>query len=366
MKRWMLGVALLFVSAMGRADMINATPGPSSSSGGGSSGVTLSSFSATQPIVYNNATGAFSATLISATTGIVGIVPDANLPTDIPFTDSTATITAVRVFTSSIAVNSGLYLGSPTTVVSTYTITSTDTVVLFNCAVTGCGGNLPTAASSRGQVLTLSKVDATTGPVIVSASGTDVICGSNTWVANAPGQSASVMSDGVSRWIPVGQGCQITPERLYPLPYQQARNFVVSVSSDEVTCPLYAPVPVCIMGYAFDGVTAGGANISIGVLDSPGTGVVDSTGPVALAASLVALTRTVPTCIPMGSYNLAAQLTNTTGKITGSDSANSGIAGCSRVAKSSVGISAVTLPGTAPGSTPGISVLIAGKRQTYQ
>src|SRR5579862_4545464 len=43
-----------------------------SGGGGGGGGVTLSSFTATQPILYNNATGAFAATLISLSTGVVG------------------------------------------------------------------------------------------------------------------------------------------------------------------------------------------------------------------------------------------------------------------------------------------------------
>lgn len=40
--------------------------------------VTLSSFSATQPIVYNSGTGAFSATPISLSSGVVGVLPIAN------------------------------------------------------------------------------------------------------------------------------------------------------------------------------------------------------------------------------------------------------------------------------------------------
>jgi len=40
--------------------------------------VNFSSFSATQPILYNSATGAFSATLISLSTGVVGTLPVAN------------------------------------------------------------------------------------------------------------------------------------------------------------------------------------------------------------------------------------------------------------------------------------------------
>lgn len=52
-------------SSSGSSTTITITGG----SGGGST-VTLSSFTATQPIVYNNTTGAFSATLISLSTGV--------------------------------------------------------------------------------------------------------------------------------------------------------------------------------------------------------------------------------------------------------------------------------------------------------
>lgn len=40
--------------------------------------ITLASFSATQPILYNNSTGGFSATLISLSTGVMGNLPVAN------------------------------------------------------------------------------------------------------------------------------------------------------------------------------------------------------------------------------------------------------------------------------------------------
>lgn len=42
--------------------------------------IALSSFSATQPVLYNNATGAFSSTLISATTGLMGTLQAAQEP----------------------------------------------------------------------------------------------------------------------------------------------------------------------------------------------------------------------------------------------------------------------------------------------
>lgn len=83
--------------------------------------VNYSSFTATQPIVYNNTTGALSATLISATTGFMGTLqpaqyptafPSSVLPSTIAYTVSTNTWTAYQNFTSSITHSGAIYVSS--------------------------------------------------------------------------------------------------------------------------------------------------------------------------------------------------------------------------------------------------------------
>lgn len=80
-----LNVGILSLGgSYGTAGQVPISNGPglpatwASQSGG--SGLTYSSFSAVQPILYNNATGAFSSTLISATTGFTGTLQAAQEP----------------------------------------------------------------------------------------------------------------------------------------------------------------------------------------------------------------------------------------------------------------------------------------------
>lgn len=275
---------------------------------------------------------------------------------------ATVTIQAAQ----GIIISSTVVISTPTAVITTTsTITSTMAFVEASCAFpnTFITLTLPTVFSSPGFNTFIYKVNATTCQVRIQAAGSDTIEGSGTMHLDGFLQHASLHATNVGWGAGVG-GIQYTPERLYINPYQQGRTFVVAASSTEVICPLIVPVPVIVMGYAYDGL-ASGAFLSIGTLDQTGANIVSSTGPVNLLTNTQVLTTT-PYPLPPGSFNLSTQLTSTVGKLSGSDSSNAGIAGCSRVAGSSPGIFATTLPGAVPGSAPGISVLVAGGRQTYQ
>lgn len=276
---------------------------------------------------------------------------------------ATVTIQAAQ----GISISSTIVVSTPTAVITTTTtITSTMSYIEASCAFPNnlITLTLPPVFNSPGFNTFIYKVNATTCAIKIAPAGADTIEASTLPIhLDGQLQHASLHATNVGWGGGLG-GIQMTPERLYPTPYQQARTFVVAASSNEVICPLIIPVPVIITGFAYDGL-ASGANLSVGIMDSLGN-VLSSTGPVALATNLNVLTWT-PLAVSAGSYNLAVQLTSTVGKIAGSDSSNSGIAGCSRVAEAGLtGIFSTALPGATPGSTPGMSVLVAGGRQTYQ
>lgn len=155
------------------------------------------------------------------------------------------------------------------------------------------------------------------------------------------------------------------PPRLYITPFAGNAAFAVATSSNILTCPLYAPVPVTVTGYTYDSPVTGSANVLFGILDKNGN-VLMSTGPVALASGLQALAQN-PVSIPAGEYNLAVQISNTSGQIQGTSETNSGTTGCSQTAEAALGIVSLTLPGAvATSATPAVSVLISGGRQTYK
>ena len=76
--------------------------------------ITLTSFSATQPILYN--AGVISATAISLSTGVVGVLPAANLPAATSFTTSTQTITAQWTHSNTVVISTTIGLGALGTV----------------------------------------------------------------------------------------------------------------------------------------------------------------------------------------------------------------------------------------------------------
>jgi len=78
--------------------------------------VNLGSFSASQPILYNSGTGGFSATAISLSTGVVGILPAANFVSTAAYTSSTQTITAQWTHSNTLIISTTVGLGAVGTV----------------------------------------------------------------------------------------------------------------------------------------------------------------------------------------------------------------------------------------------------------
>ena len=102
----------------------------------------------------------------------------------------------------SLALNTVLYTGS------SHTVSATDCIILNNSSSAPSTMALPAASSHKGRVLILSSIHAT-GSLAVSRAGSDTIeIDSNnrgqTLMAVGPGMSKILISDGVSKWVVVG------------------------------------------------------------------------------------------------------------------------------------------------------------------
>lgn len=168
----------------------------------------------------------------------------------------------------------------PTTVTSTpYTVLSNDTLILASATAAGISISLPTASSSRGRVLIITKVDTSTGTITINASGSDVISGTGTQKLNAYTQTDSIISDGVSRWIPWGQGLQITPTMIGP-GFQSTTANSIGTSSVAVCGVFTTQVPVMIDSVTVHVAVTGG-QMDAGIYDVNGNRLA-STGGVAV------------------------------------------------------------------------------------
>lgn len=150
--------------------------------------VNFSSFSATAPIQYNNATGAFTATLLSATTGFTGTLQAAQFPAltgDVTTSAGALATTAaasqgnIKTFTSSITVTGagGLLVNS------SVTINSGSTAPNALIVSTGAGTTNLVSVSTNGLVTTQSLILSTQIFVIKSTAGANIVSVDNNLAA---------------------------------------------------------------------------------------------------------------------------------------------------------------------------------------
>ena len=148
--------------------------------GNGGTGLT-SAQTATQPIVYNSATGVFGATPISLSTGIVGVLPAANFPAQVPFSVLPTTI----AYITSTQTFSGYhnFVGSSTFTGSVWVSTS----ILLSGAIgtngqvltTGGPGTVPTwttPTGGSGYATIQDEASNLTQRTTVNFTGTGVSC----------------------------------------------------------------------------------------------------------------------------------------------------------------------------------------------
>ena len=91
--------------------------------------VGLSTFTAVNPVFYDNATGIFTLGLINGATGINGIIPPANVVSTTAYTNSTQTWTAGQTFTTVVATTITV---STITVNSSFTVNNISSITLSN------------------------------------------------------------------------------------------------------------------------------------------------------------------------------------------------------------------------------------------
>lgn len=277
---------------------------------------------------------------------------------------STNTWTAAQIFTSSVAVNNGLY--SSPIIVSTVTVLSTNTVILASATLTSRVTVTLDAsnAANKGQMLQITKVDGSTQPVIIVPNGTDLIFGTTRqYVLNSVSQTCGFIADGNGSWWSNGR-CDATPSYIpmYPGAMVDTGLEHVSVSSDIVVCTINIPVPATITGWAYDTVATGG-NISFGLMDTSGK-IITVLNTVPIIGGTIVTTQT-PKNVGPGNYLMAMSIDNVSSQLTGTSSQDR-IAGCSRYANSGTGISNVTAgSGATVGPAFDIRMLVSGGLQTY-
>lgn len=148
--------------------------------GNGGTGLTAAQ-TATQPIVYNSATGVFGATPISLSTGIVGVLPAANFPAQVPFSvlpTTIAYITSTQTFSGyHNFVGSSTFTGSVW--VSTSILLSGSIGTNGQVLTTGGPGTVPTwttPTGGSGYATIQDEASNLTQRTTVNFTGTGVSC----------------------------------------------------------------------------------------------------------------------------------------------------------------------------------------------
>lgn len=258
--------------------------------------------------------------------------------------------------------NSGSIAGvTPTSFNTSLTLSSSHTVVLASATAAGVTLTLP-AASSTGQILQITKVDASTFPITIVAKAGDLVGGTTgTLTLNAISQSDEIIADGSTTWWPYGSGIQATPPWIGT--YEGTNVAAEATSSDVVVCPFYAPVPISIVGYRYY-ASNGNANVTLGIYDNAGNLIV-STGPVNQGTG----TKQIATNninLPPGQYYYAYQASNT-GYLVGTPAAannNNGSIICSKRAATSGVLPTTYTFGSAATNDFAIFLTLAGGRTT--
>ena len=278
------------------------------------------------------------------------------------------------VIASSIAAQiehniAGLYLSTNTISVSLCILSSTDTVIFASAPVSAAISatqyvyELPYSSNAylngAGQVIQITKVDTSTGPVVIKTQGTNLLFGTTTqFTMNAIGQTCEVIADGGTGWWPHGYGCDMTPPYLEVIDGTSGTG-ATSTSSNVVVCPFYNPVPVSVVGFRSynSGSTSG---VSFGIYNSAGMLLV-STGPVSQGFGASNYLVSSPVNIPPGRYNMAVQPIGVAGHfMTVSENAGNGTTICSHMTETTAGIPATFTFGTSDNSGVTAFGLVAG------
>lgn len=246
---------------------------------------------------------------------------------------------------------------------SDYVALNTDSVILASATTTSSFTvTLPTSASSAGRVLTISKVDISTGVVAIQAAGSDKINSTGTIKLNAFTQTASIMADGQGNWLPFGQGIQWTPSNI-SIP-DGTSAFAVAATSSIYVCPVDIPVPVAAMGIRF-GISIQGpsATADVGVYDQNGKLLASAGSTLVPAAGVSTLSFPTPVHLSPGQYYLAWQGNATGTQIVGTVTQNRAIL-CATNTATTMGLPASFTFGTTSSRIPSLHLIVSGGRLT--
>lgn len=223
--------------------------------------VALSSFTATQPILYNNATGAFTSTLISATTGFMGTLQAAQEPAHTG--DVTNSAGSLTLAASAIQPNIVTMTASSVTFTGAKGVIITGTTTINGNINISSGVLLSNVAGSNGQVLTSGGIGTVPTWTTVSGGaggGGIVSAGTFTWVNNF-GIQASTLSL-----------INSTQANILTISSAASSVLLVAVSSSPATNPSDFSLTISSQdGTTTFGVQYGGHIVSSGTAPSMGT-----------------------------------------------------------------------------------------------
>lgn len=198
----------------------------------------------------------------------------------------------------------------PITVNANYTTVSTNTVIIASAPPSGITITLSTASSNSGQSIIIEKGDASTQTVTIvttGASGTDLISASSTtFILNAQGQTASLISDGLGNWVNTSQ--DVTPsfvgDGILPV-----GSLSIGTSSNTIMQSFTVNSHVSMTGIRIQ-VQVQSGNIDLAVLDRT-MRVLDHTGTIACPSGTATSNFPIPANLAPGQYYLGLLATNT-------------------------------------------------------
>lgn len=206
-----------------------------------------------------------------------------------------------------------------TSVSASYTVTSTDTVILASATSAGLTITLDAASAASSanygkQCLTIIKVDGSTGTVTIARAGSDTVMGSTVSVVlRALNAQQTLVADGTSAWWSKGKPATTPP---YIGQIGDPTSAAAVATSSDVYCGFF-PVndPVVISSVALH-VTLTGGNMCVAVIDSQGNRLATSGSVATPAAGDRKISLTSPVTVQPGMVGLCLSADNTTATFT--------------------------------------------------
>lgn len=116
-------------------------------------------------------------------------------------------------------------IGNTTINSASYTVLSTDELILADASSNAITVTLPSAGSNTGREIWIKKTDTSTNTVTVDGSGSETIDGATTYVLSSQHQSIGIISDGVN-WRILSQSYASS------IAYQSVKNWIINGAQD--------------------------------------------------------------------------------------------------------------------------------------